>query len=120
MATASKTATSPKTIVSTLKSDDQLKVEALDAYLKAEDAATKASKKKSTTKGVLMGLTVHGERLTSSDGRARQIVNEKVATSSWEKVARELAAKAGMSDAALEKRAKQLGSDRKVQEVKTF
>ena len=120
MATASKSATSPKVVLSTLKSPADAKVAALDAYLKAEEAAAKASKKKGTTKGVLMGLTVHGERITSSDGRARQIQNEDTTTNGWEKLARELAAAAGMTDAALEKRAKALGGNRKVQEVKTF
>lgn len=121
MATANKTAKSPKTVVTTLKSDSQVKTEALDAYLKAEAAAEKASKKKSTTKGVLMGLTEHGEVVVASDGvTARRIENTSAATKAWEKLARELAAKLDMTDETVEKRAKALGHPRKVQEVKKF
>lgn len=120
MATANKTAKSPKTVVTTLKSDDQLKVEALDAYLKAEDAATKASAKKKTAKANLMGVTEHGERITASDGRAREIQQEVVNTKQHEVLVGILAGRLGLSDGELEKLYRANAGTRTVKEVNKF
>lgn len=119
MATAArKTAASPKVVLSTLKTPEQIKTEALDAFIKAEAAADKASKKKGTAKAALMAVTKHGERVFTSDGLPRDIQNEVVSTNQHEKVALALAAQYGVTEAELKKLYKSTAGTRKVQEVK--
>lgn len=120
MATKSKSATSPKTIVATLKDMDEVKREALDVYLKAEDRADAASKNKKTAKGLLMSVTAHDEVIIASDGRSRKIQNEVVKTNGWENLARELASELGLTEAQVKSRALKAGGTRSVKEVNKF
>lgn len=119
MANATKTAKAP-VILTTLKGEDAVKREALDAYLKTEDAANKASAKKKTAKANLMGVTVHGEQITATDGRSRQIQNETVATNQHEVLVGILAHRLKLSDADLKKLYKANAGSRNVKEVNKF
>jgi len=129
MATATKTKTDTKVIVTQLDEAKLAAAEAkakrelaarpqLDAYLTSEDAADKASKRKSTNKTNLMAATEHGDVVVATDGRQRQIENQHVDTNQHAKVVGLLAATYKVSEKELAKLYKQTKGSKHVQEAK--